>query len=124
MPFARFNSRFSCSNALILVASSLDKPGLTPASISSRFTHDRSDSVPIPSCSATRFTVPWSVPNFARSWRTIRTARSFSGSEYRRVVGFPGDVSVPMTPSSFPRSGVMCPRFSGLGLLDSVMLLR
>ena len=37
--------------------------------------------------------------------RTARTARSFSASEYRRVVGFPGDLSCPVTPSSFPRSG-------------------
>lgn len=36
---------------------------------------------------------------------TARTARSFSASEYRRVVGFPGDISCGMTPSSFPRSG-------------------
>ena len=36
MPFARFTSRFSCSSALIFAASSLDRPGFSPASISDR----------------------------------------------------------------------------------------
>ena len=46
-----------------------------------------------------------SVPNSARSVRTIRTAASFSSWLYRRVCGFPGVCSFGMTPSSFPRSG-------------------
>jgi hypothetical protein len=37
--------------------------------------------------------------------RTIRTAAAFSSGLYLRVVGFPGDCSFGMTPSSFPRSG-------------------
>jgi hypothetical protein len=34
----------------------------------------------------------------------IRTAAAFSSGLYLRVVGFPGDCSFGMTPSSFPRS--------------------
>ncbi|MDT5150581.1 MAG: hypothetical protein QOI01_2314 [Mycobacterium sp.] len=37
--------------------------------------------------------------------RTIRTADAFSSGVYLRVVGFPGDCSFGMTPTSFPRSG-------------------
>jgi len=37
--------------------------------------------------------------------RTIRTAAAFSSGLYLRVVGFPGDCSFGMAPSSFPRSG-------------------
>ena len=44
-------------------------------------------------------------PNSARNVRTIRTAAAFSSALYLRVVGFPGDCSFGMTPSSFPRSG-------------------
>jgi hypothetical protein len=39
----------------------------------------------------------------------IRTAAAFSSSEYRRFVGFPGDRSGGMTPSSFPRSRISTP---------------
>lgn len=45
------------------------------------------------------------MPNSARRVRTIRTAAAFSSGLYLRVVGFPGDCSFGMTPSSFPRSG-------------------
>ena len=48
---------------------------------------------------------PWSDPSSLRSWRTIRTAPAFSSGVYRFVVGAPGVRSIPMTPSSFPRSG-------------------
>ncbi|EUA40235.1 hypothetical protein I549_4385 [Mycobacterium avium subsp. avium 2285 (R)] len=37
--------------------------------------------------------------------RTIRTAAAFSSGLYLRVVGFPGDCSFGIAPSSFPRSG-------------------
>jgi hypothetical protein len=46
-------------------------------------------------------------PNSARKVRTIRTAAAFSSGLYLRVVGFPGDCSFGMTPSSFPRSGAV-----------------
>jgi hypothetical protein len=44
-------------------------------------------------------------PNSALSACTIRTADAFSSGVYLRVVGFPGDCSFGMAPSSFPRSG-------------------
>lgn len=56
-------------------------------------THIRNDSTPYPSWSATRVTMPCSVPVSARSVRTIRTATAFSCSVCRRVVGFPADCS-------------------------------
>jgi hypothetical protein len=68
-------------------------------------TQDRTDSTPYPSWFATRWTVPCSVLQLPRNWRTNRTAWAFSASVYRRVVGRPGDISSGMTPSSFPRSG-------------------
>ncbi|EUA39525.1 hypothetical protein I549_5081 [Mycobacterium avium subsp. avium 2285 (R)] len=45
------------------------------------------------------------MPNSARNVRTIRTAAAFSSGLYLRVVGFPGDCSFGIAPSSFPRSG-------------------
>lgn len=59
----------------------------------------------VPSCSATRCTVPCSAPSSLRNRRTSRTASAFSPSLYRRVVGLPGDFSFGMTPSSIPRYG-------------------
>jgi hypothetical protein len=40
-----------------------------------------------------------------RNARTIRTAAAFASGLYVRVVGFPGDCSFGMTPSSFSSSG-------------------
>jgi hypothetical protein len=56
--FVRLSSRFSCSSSLIRAASTEVIPGFTPASMSACLTQARSDSVPIPSWVATRFTVP------------------------------------------------------------------
>ena len=74
--------------------------------MSACLTHVLTDSIPYPSCVATRWTVPCSVPSSARRVRTIRTAAAFSSGEYRRVVGFPDPSFDTMTPSSFPKSGV------------------
>jgi hypothetical protein len=52
--FARRSSQLSCPSRRIRSASSDDNPGLTPSSISAHLTQLRSDSVPIPSCFATR----------------------------------------------------------------------
>lgn len=102
---ARRNSRFSCSNSLIRLASVVVRPGSTPSSMSACLTHVRNDSTPQPIWSATRWTVPCEVPSSLRSCRTSRTALAFSSGEYRRFVGFPAVLLVPMAPSSFPRSG-------------------
>ena len=64
-------------------------PGDIPSSISACLTQVRTDSIPYPSCSATRRTAPCVTPVSARSERTILTAACFSSSEYRRVVGLP-----------------------------------
>ncbi|CCI51474.1 hypothetical protein BN13_1060002 [Nostocoides jenkinsii Ben 74] len=102
---ARRSSRFSCSNSLMRFASTVVRPSSTPSSMSACLTQVRSDSTPQPIWSATRWTVPCVVPSSLRSCRTSRTALAFSSGEYRRVVGFPDVLLVPMAPSSFPRSG-------------------
>jgi hypothetical protein len=62
----------------IRTASLVLTPGTWPSSMSAWRTQDRSDSVPYPSCAATRWIVPCSVPSSARSVLTIRTAAAFS----------------------------------------------
>jgi hypothetical protein len=75
---------------------SCSRPGRTPSSMAAGLTHERTDSTPVPRCSATRRTGPQRHPRLGLKQRTTRTGACFSSIEQRRVVGLPAVRSLAM----------------------------